>query len=325
MRNELQALSASATGSAAAQLVGDNPRDVPLKDKVKTALDETRLLILGAQILFGFQLNGMFQDGFDALGTSSRALDATAFFLMAVTIACLIAPSMQHRLVERGYDSERLHRTITRFAAIALVPFAVSLGIDFFLVLERHIGAAAAAVFGIAFFTLAILFWFGIEHMLGHRENIMRASTPPERTPLHKRIEQMLTEARLLLPGAQALLGFQLAIMLTKAFDQLPPSSKLVHIAALCLIALTVVLLMTPAAIHRITFEGEDTERFHRIGSGFVLAASVPLGLGIGADMYVAVSRATESPGLGVACFAGIIAILLMLWFVQPLALRRSA
>jgi hypothetical protein len=27
-----------------------------LKDKVKTGLDETRLLILGAQVLFGFQL-----------------------------------------------------------------------------------------------------------------------------------------------------------------------------------------------------------------------------------------------------------------------------
>jgi hypothetical protein len=32
--------------------------------KVKTAMDETRLLILGAQILLGFHLNGAFQSGF---------------------------------------------------------------------------------------------------------------------------------------------------------------------------------------------------------------------------------------------------------------------
>ena len=32
-----------------------------------------------------------------------------------------------------------------------------------------------------------------------------------ETAPLHARIEQMLTEARVILPGAQALLGFQLA------------------------------------------------------------------------------------------------------------------
>ena len=29
-------------------------------------------------------------------------------------------------------------------------------------------------------------------------------------TPLHAKIEQMLTEARVILPGAQALFGFQL-------------------------------------------------------------------------------------------------------------------
>ena len=38
-----------------------------LRKKVKTALDETRLLILGAQVLFGFQLNGVFQEAFAGL------------------------------------------------------------------------------------------------------------------------------------------------------------------------------------------------------------------------------------------------------------------
>jgi len=44
--------------------------------RVKTALDETRLLILGAQILFGFHRNAAFQNGFPDLSargaTSSR-------------------------------------------------------------------------------------------------------------------------------------------------------------------------------------------------------------------------------------------------------------
>ena len=35
------------------------------------------------------------------------------------------------------------------------------------------------------------------------------------KTPLRAKVEQMLTEARVLIPGAQALLGFQMAIMLT--------------------------------------------------------------------------------------------------------------
>ena len=38
-----------------------------LSDKVKTALDETRMLILGVQILVGFQFRTVFEDGFDQL------------------------------------------------------------------------------------------------------------------------------------------------------------------------------------------------------------------------------------------------------------------
>jgi hypothetical protein len=45
-----------------------------LAKKVKTALDETRLLILGAQVLFGFQLNGVFQEAFSDLARSTRLL-----------------------------------------------------------------------------------------------------------------------------------------------------------------------------------------------------------------------------------------------------------
>jgi hypothetical protein len=35
--------------------------------KLKTALDETRLLILEVQILLGFEFQGVFQDGFEEL------------------------------------------------------------------------------------------------------------------------------------------------------------------------------------------------------------------------------------------------------------------
>ena len=68
------------------------------------------------------------------------------------------------------------------------------------------------------------------------------------RTPLDVRVEQMLTEARVLIPGAQALFGFQLAVMLTDAFGELAVSAKVVHLTALCCIVLAMILLMAPAA-----------------------------------------------------------------------------
>jgi len=296
-------------------------RPMALKDKVKTALDETRLLILGSQILFGFQLNAMFQDAFEQLSALGRGLNACGYFFMATTVGLLIAPSMQHRLVEGGQDTQRVHRATTVFAALALIPFAPSLGITFYIVLERHAGALVAAAAGTAFTLVALFFWFGIERMIKPPEKTM-GDEEEEKTPLHTRIEQMLTESRVMLPGAQAILGFQFAILLTKAFEQLPSSAHVVHIAALALVALAVILLMTPAAIHRITFGGENSERFHTIGTRFIIAAAVPLGLGISLELYVALVRVTQSPLFGIAGACATAALFAGLWFVQPLLLR---
>jgi hypothetical protein len=293
-----------------------------LTDKLKIALDETRLLILGSQILFGFQLNGMFQDAFEELSAVARGLNVCGFFLMAGTVGLLVAPSMQHRIVERGYDSRRLYGATTRFAELALLPFAVSLGLTFYLVLERHAGAALAACGGALFFALAILFWFGVARMIARPEETMDGEEDAGKTPLHTRIDQMLTEARVILPGAQAMLGFQFAVMLSKTFDRLPHDAKLVHLAALSLVAVAVILLMTPAAIHRLTFRGQDDERFHRIGSRFLIAAAAPLGLGISLDMFAAIVRVTDSPGLGSAGACLTAVLFAVLWFVQPLMLR---
>jgi hypothetical protein len=86
-------------------------------------------------------------------------------------------------------------------------------------------------------------------------------------TPLKTKIEQMLTEARVIIPGGQALLSFQFVCTFTKSFNELPHSVQYLHAAALCAVALSVLLLMTPAAVHRIAFQGEDDASFFRIGS----------------------------------------------------------
>ncbi len=128
----------------------------------------------------------------------------------------------------------------------------------------------------------------------------------------------------MVLPGAQALLGFQLAVTLTRAFEALPYPSKLVHAPALMLVALAVILLIAPAAFHRIAFSGEDTEEFHRIGSWFIVAATVPLAGGIAGDVYVAVGKITGTSILGLAAALAVMIVLIGLWYAQPYWLRRK-
>src|SRR5206468_11217814 len=93
----------------------------------KTALDETRLLIMGSQVLFGFLLESVFQNGFERLSRASQYLVGLALTLMVLSVGCLIAPSMQHRIVEEGQSTPRLQRAATTFAAWGLLPFIASL------------------------------------------------------------------------------------------------------------------------------------------------------------------------------------------------------
>jgi hypothetical protein len=145
------------------------------------------------------------------------------------------------------------------------------------------------------------------------------------RAPLHVRIDYLLTEARVILPGAQALLGFQFVVTLMKSFDSLPQSAQLVHFFGLALVLLAIVLLIAPAAIHRLAFGGDDDPRFLRIASRVVTVALLPLALGLGCESFVAVRKLFDSDSA--ALLAALISsgALLILWYVVPFAMRRAA
>ena len=96
---------------------------------VKTALEETRMLILGAQILLGFEFSGVFRNGFMALPVHARYLGGVALLLIIVTVALLIAPETYHHYVEYNADTGRFHQLISRMAGCSLLPFALSLGV----------------------------------------------------------------------------------------------------------------------------------------------------------------------------------------------------
>src|SRR3954462_15387649 len=104
-----------------------------LERQLKIALDESRLLILGAQVLFGFQFNGVFQEQFKELPAASRILVCAGLFLILIAVALLIAPSMQHRIVEKGQDSQRVLALATLCAGAALLPLSLALSLDMFV------------------------------------------------------------------------------------------------------------------------------------------------------------------------------------------------
>src|SRR5438270_548930 len=79
-----------------------------------------------------------------------------------------------------------------------------------------------------------------------------------KRTLTKTTIGQRLTAARVSIPRAQALLGFQFVVVFVRSFAELPGWGKISHAVALAAIALSVVLLMTPGALHRNAYDGEN-------------------------------------------------------------------
>ena len=74
----------------------------------------------------------------------------------------------------------------------------------------------------------------------------------------------------------------------------------------------------TPAALHRIGFQGEDDLNFFRMGSWLVVAGSVPLAAGIAADVAVVFFKVTESSDAALASGLAALIVLTGLWLGYP-------
>jgi Family of unknown function (DUF6328) len=87
----------------------------------------------------------------------------------------------------------------------------------------------------------------------------------------------------------------------------------------LFLVALAVVLLMAPAAYHRIVYAGEDSQDMHRVGSALVTAATIPLALGLVGDVYVVITKIVGTPTAGLIAGSLALVVLIGLWHAYPL------
>ena len=300
------------------------------QDRVEQGLNETRMLMLGAQVLLGFQYQAVFQTGFHRLDLVYQYLDVAALFLLVIAVGLLLVPAQYHQLVEEGQDTPAFDRLLSGILHCAAYPFALALGADLAIASSRLLPSFLAAGIGVLATATSVLAWYGwarrhrtstIHH---HKRSPMSIPTPLGTTSVENKVEQVLIEARVVLPGVQALLGFQFVVVLTDSFERLPPFSQYVHLASLGLMALAMILLMTPAAYHRVAEEGHDTEHFQRLAGRLLMAATLPLALGCAGDLYVVTAMVTQSQQGAVTISLAAMIVLLGLWFGMPLYCRRT-
>jgi hypothetical protein len=136
----------------------------------------------------------------------------------------------------------------------------------------------------------------------------------------------LLEECRMVLPGMQALFGFQLVAVFNSGFkDALSQWEQHLHLAAVTLVAVAIALIMTPAAYHRQAGARHASDAFITLCTRILLCAMVPLALGICIDFYL-VAKVLWS-GVAPVLVAVVFAVFVAMWFVLPRVIvsRQSA
>jgi Family of unknown function (DUF6328) len=140
-----------------------------------------------------------------------------------------------------------------------------------------------------------------------------------EELPLSKAAQYLLEECRMVLPGIQALFGFQLIAVFSNTFSQiLSVVEQRMHLVALGLVATAAALVMTPASIHRHIGAREVTDRFITISTRLLVISMYPLAIGISTDFYLIARIILNSTEVALILALLLLAVCSLLWFVLP-------
>jgi hypothetical protein len=143
--------------------------------------------------------------------------------------------------------------------------------------------------------------------------------------PLSKAAQYLLEECRMVLPGMQALFGFQLIAVFSETFGKkLSFFEQNLHLAALGLVAIGVALVMTPAVIHRYTGGRIVTQKFMDDSTRVLVLSMFPLAIGVSIDFYLIGKIVTHSHGASLALAAILWIVYMSLWVVLPRLRHRE-
>jgi hypothetical protein len=145
-----------------------------------------------------------------------------------------------------------------------------------------------------------------------------------EKETLKDGMRNVIEEARVIIPGIQALFGFQTMAVFNNRFDDLPAEVKAAYLVALGLLVLAIGLLMTPAAYHRLAEPGQVSRTMIRRSSTLITAGLVPLTFALAIDVHVVVVAAIDNDAIGLGAAAATFVFLAGLWFGFPLSQKRS-
>ena len=138
---------------------------------------------------------------------------------------------------------------------------------------------------------------------------------------LEREHQELLHELRALIPGAQVLFGFLLAIRFTSQFGELDDSQRSIYYVTLLCTGAALVFYMAVAAHHRLRFRAGDKEYTLRKANRDAIAGTVAAGLSFTGVLYLLTDLTFGTPE---AVVAAILFFAFVAWRWWAYALYRN-
>jgi hypothetical protein len=148
-----------------------------------------------------------------------------------------------------------------------------------------------------------------------------REETEGER--LDRNLGELLGELRVALPGVQVLFAFLLVVPFNQGFTKVTKGEQRLYLATLLFAALATVLLIAPTAYHRLTFHLQDKRYLVSVGNRYAIGGLASLAVAMSLAILL-VTSVVFGGVTGAVVVVGVALAFALVWFILPLARRRS-
>lgn len=134
---------------------------------------------------------------------------------------------------------------------------------------------------------------------------------------------ELIEELRALIPGAEVLFGFLLAIRFTGQFPELTQRQEHLYFGTLVAVSVALALFLAPSAHHRLVFRRGDKDYLLRKGNREAIAGTAAMALALTGSLALVtdlVLGTAAALGLG----AGFLCFLAWRWWLLGLRRRRN-
>lgn len=137
-----------------------------------------------------------------------------------------------------------------------------------------------------------------------------------------EKLDQLMQGMRVVLPGVQVMFAFLLTVPFQQRWSRVQEADRLAYAIALVATAAASVLLIAPAAQHRLLFRDSQAQRMLRRGNGYGFAGVLCVAVAICASLFLVLDVVSGRPA------AVLLTTLIGLgsvwaWVIQPAITRE--